>query len=294
MINDRLRDEIERLVGGSGDDGGTPNGRGAALAADLSSAFGADGRPRAGGRIDTMAMAAAYLDGTLTGPERDAYLAMLADSDPARLDIESAAALAAAIEADSPRAVPTGLTARAAILLGSGNERQQLVAAAMPRPWWRRRLVVAGALTSLAALLCVPALIALRDDPLPIPVDGAVPAPPPIAAPMAKRSEQFRAGEPEKWLGQRNAPDRKSAATRQFGFAERDPTDCDPATDKAADRIAQARDVQIVPGEDIPAKSTPIKKDCTDNADDQLAAPPAPDARAPEHSAPPPPAAAAR
>jgi protein SCO1 len=201
---DKLRDHIERLLDDSGPNAGKDPAR-ARLKADFSEALTEGGtRATEVSQPDDIARAAAFIDGSLTGSDREAFLAELARDPARRADLESAAALVEA--ADPAAAVPPYLRSWAQQLPQSpaataSQEPGRLslwdrlrAFGVLPSPSHRHRPVWAGA----AAVLLVAVVgsgVLLRDqDPMgKAPPEGAPAgaefrsidrvAPPPAAAP---------------------------------------------------------------------------------------------------------------
>src|SRR5262245_37594988 len=103
---DKLRDHIERLLE-ERQPGRSDGSVRARLAADFSEGVEQPGKSAAA--TDDVARAAAFIDGRLSGSEREAFLAELARDPARRADLESAAALVEAADKVAP--VPAELLA---------------------------------------------------------------------------------------------------------------------------------------------------------------------------------------
>ena len=105
---------------------------------------------------DALARAAAYLDGRLAGPEREAFLTALAASPRRRADLASTAALLGTIEAE-PKSAPPELLARAGSAFAP---RATHAKSARPMFAWRYR-ALGWSLATLALLVFVPGALVL-------------------------------------------------------------------------------------------------------------------------------------
>jgi hypothetical protein len=163
IMERHLRAQFERLLAEAGDraDGDAADALQARLAADAAEALNDEVRTSsasAAGNHDAedLARAAAYLDGRLTGPEREAFLTSLAASPRRRADLASAAALLGAIEAE-PKTPPADLLARAGAAFaphaGHGTVARRIFA-------WRNR-AMGWSLATLALLIFVPGALLL-------------------------------------------------------------------------------------------------------------------------------------
>jgi hypothetical protein len=153
-----LRAQFERLLA-EGDDrreGEAVRPLRARLAADIAAALEQDARVSSesiGQETDTgdLVRAAAYLDGQLVGEDWGAFLRALAASPRRRADVESAAALLAAIEAE-PKTAPADLLARAGSTFAdrSGDSKN------IRRGFLSSRRAVRWSLVTLALLILLP------------------------------------------------------------------------------------------------------------------------------------------
>jgi hypothetical protein len=153
-----LSEQFKRaLAGGDRRDGSTDLR--AKLSAGLGEALDPPGAACAGSeRTKDIAHVAAYLDGRLSDPEREAFLRALSTSPAERADVISAAALIADLDTGSEK-VPAELLTRARSAFGDQPHQ----------PWNRLRILLdrspaAGfALAALVLLICLPVGLLLVD-----------------------------------------------------------------------------------------------------------------------------------
>jgi hypothetical protein len=157
-MTDALKNKLEHLLDdpAAGADADRLRSR---LAATLSEGLNDDaGHASESGTPDPAAMAA-FIDGELTGAEREKVAAALARQPRLRADIESAAELVSSV-AESPSAVPKALLARAqaqfAPVAPAAPERRPAWSLSLEALFPRRRLALA-ALAALAIVVAVPA-----------------------------------------------------------------------------------------------------------------------------------------
>jgi len=116
-MTDSIKREIERLLDEPGDPAATGPDRGSErlrsrLTATFSEGLGKTSSSSSETASRDLASLAAFVDGQLTGAERDKFVAALAEQQGFRADLESAAALVSATS-DSKSQVPKHLLARA-------------------------------------------------------------------------------------------------------------------------------------------------------------------------------------
>ena len=111
------------------------------------------------GEIDN-AQIAAFLDGSLSGAERDAVVTRLANDPAARAELAAAAELLDEIQA-RPATVPAGLMAQAvSVLAASEQARPQVSAVAVaPVAWYRRSIAWSGFALAVLAVIAIPTAV---------------------------------------------------------------------------------------------------------------------------------------
>jgi hypothetical protein len=155
-MTDALKNKLERLL----DEPGAPaDALRSRLAATLSEGLGDEQVPSSDSGMTDPASVAAFIDGELTGAEREKMLAALTRQPRLRADIESAAELVSAA-ASHPSEVPKALLARAreqfAPVAPPAPERSASWSLSLAALFPRRRLAFA-ALAALAIIVAVPA-----------------------------------------------------------------------------------------------------------------------------------------
>ncbi len=185
--NPHLRSQFERLLGAADDrpDGGVEDVVRARLAADVAESL-EDLAHTVPANVENddedPALTAAYLEGWLTGSEREAYLVSLAANPRRSADLASAVALLSAIEAE-PKTAPSELLARArSVFADRAVYDHRLILA-------RRNRVIGWSLATLMLLVFVPGALVLVGGRVDWPLHSATQlrrldasAPPPLAA----------------------------------------------------------------------------------------------------------------
>jgi hypothetical protein len=179
----RLPDDIDRLLAWPGDaapraQSAVPSGR---LAAELALALGEDAEALA----EDIAGAAAYLDGRMSGAERDAFADRLARSSGARADLAAAAAFLDAVE-QAPQSPPPHLAAQAKARFVSAAA--ELAPAPKGRRSWSflssRQLGWVAAAVAATVLIAPLAMLSTRTT-TPFAPASSVASPPEAASPVA-------------------------------------------------------------------------------------------------------------
>ena len=183
--NPHLRAQFERLLGAADDrpDGGVEDVVRARLAADVAESL-EDLAYTVPANVENdaedPARTAAYLEGWLTGSEREAYLVSLAANPRRSADLASAVALLSAIEAE-PKTAPSELLARArSVFADRAVYDHRLILA-------RRNRVIGWSLATLMLLVFVPGALVLVGGRVDWPLHSAtqlrrLDASPPLAA----------------------------------------------------------------------------------------------------------------
>jgi hypothetical protein len=116
------------------------------------------------GEIDN-AQIAAFLDGSLSGAERDAVATRLANDPVARAELAAAAALQDEIQAQ-PATAPAGLIGQAAGLLAALEQSRPRVSAMAVTPvaWYRRSIAWSGFALAVLAVIAVPTVLKMVGD----------------------------------------------------------------------------------------------------------------------------------
>jgi hypothetical protein len=245
----RVPYEIERLLAEAG--GGLDAPAREALRARLAASLAEGLEPRSGTnrKADDIARLAAFLDGRLTGAEREAFIHGLAEAPSRRTELDSAAALLDAVGGGGP--VAPALLAQAADKFAPAAAAPALAAA---RPsWWANarpgmRGIRIAATAALAALVLVPAIAVVGKRLQPEPPRYKIPAP--VSATPTVPAEQA-----EKLLfGPRY--DAMSNRGQEFLGGARQPS---PAASMSAP--IQSGDAINEPGCDTPEGLSPSRSD---------------------------------
>jgi hypothetical protein len=167
-MTDSIKREIERLLDEPGDPAATEQGSErlrSRLAATLSEGLGdaSVSSSEAAGR--DLASVAAFIDGQLTGAERDKFVADLAQHQNFRADLESAAALVRATE-DNQMQVPKHLLAQAGAQFAPApppnTASQWDLAAFLSGILAPRRRLALALVAALALIVAVPAGLLIK------------------------------------------------------------------------------------------------------------------------------------
>jgi hypothetical protein len=168
-MTDSIKREIERLLDEPGDPAATEQGSErlrSRLAATLSEGLGdaSVSSSQAAGR--DLAAVAAFIDGQLTGAERDKFVADLAQHQNFRADLESAAALVRATE-DNQMQVPKHLLAQASAQFAPAPQppntaSQWDLAAFLSGILAPRRRLALAMVAALALIVAVPVGLSIR------------------------------------------------------------------------------------------------------------------------------------
>ena len=171
-MTDSIKREIERLLDEPGDPAAAEQGSGqgserlrSRLAATLSEGLGdaSVSSSKAAGR--DLASVAAFIDGQLTGAERDKFVADLTQHQDFRADLESAAALVRAAE-DNQVQVPKHLLAQAGVQFAPApppnTASQWDLAAFLSGILAPRRRLALAMVAALALIVAVPAGLSIR------------------------------------------------------------------------------------------------------------------------------------
>jgi hypothetical protein len=116
------------------------------------------------GEIDS-AEIAAFLDGSLSGPEWDAVAARLVNDPATRAELAAAAAMVDEIQAQ-PVTIPAGVMARAAGVLACTEQGRPRVPAVTVTPvvGYRRSMAWSGVALAVLAVVAVPAVLKMTGE----------------------------------------------------------------------------------------------------------------------------------
>src|SRR5205085_2013248 len=204
-------------------------------------------------------------DGSLTPPERDVFLAGIADDASRRSDLGSAAALLDAIEAE-PRAVPAGLVAKAAAVLApAGTPVAQKVSEQPQYSWWQgRRLAWASVAGVLVVAAVVPSVRMIDRNKASLPVVPNAQLSLPVQSADAKREVAAGAVQRETTVAIKPVPVPTAVPSND---EQKQASDSIPSSDDRKDALASVRSVPMpttVPSSSehrqaaVPVQSVPL------------------------------------
>ena len=237
-MTDSIKREIEQLLDEPGDPAATEQGSErlrSRLAATLSEGLGdaSVSSSQAAGR--DLAAVAAFIDGQLTGAERDKFVADLAQHQNFRADLESAAALVRATE-DNQMQVPKHLLAQASAQFAPAPQppntaSQWDLAAFLSGILVPRRRLALAMVAALALIVAVPVGLSIRG-----PSGGGQPELSGVEEPVKDTSQKDKACEDK-------AKEDKSKADKSKDIAKADKSKSkDISKDGSIDPCDRSRD----------------------------------------------------